>query len=346
MEPKAYRRIAEAPPDVGVTAVAREISAQFGLQGDYSPLVSERDQNFLLRTQDGRRFVIKVTSANEPRLVSRFHVAALRHLQRCDSVATPVVVPTVGGDAVGIIEQGGIQYLLRVASYLDGLLLSNVRINPGLAASLGNRLALLDLALQDFTHDGERPELLWDLQRTGQLRGLVRYIDDPETAGRVEQAVLDFEQKVKPAIGAMRRQVIHGDANPENVLLDPAGSDVRGFIDFGDALNAPLIFEVAIAASYLRASEPLQLLAPFISAYHETLPLEELEIASLFDLLRARLAMTISILYWRLASRPASDPYRQKTLQTETAAIDFLGVLDKFGREAFLDAVNRAIDQE
>ena len=336
------------PPDVAVAAVAREIRAQFGLQGDYSPLVSERDQNFLLRAQDGRRFVVKVTSANEPQLVSRFHVAALRHLQRSATVATPVVVPTVGGDAVGVIEQNGTQYLLRVASYLDGVLLSTVRMTPRLAACLGTRLASLDLALQDFTHDGETPELLWDLQRTGDLRSLVQYIDEPAIADRVEQSILDFEQRVQPAIDSMRRQVIHGDANPENVLLDPAASDVYGFIDFGDALNAPLVFEVAISASYLRTgpNDPLQLLGPFVAAYHATLPLSELELASLFDLIRARLATTISILYWRLASRPASDPYRQKTLRAETAAVDFLGVLDELGRPTFLDGVRRAIDQE
>ena len=172
MELQAYTRIAETPPGVAVSAVAREVRAQFGLQGDYSPLVSERDQNFLLRVPDGRRFVIKVTSAHEPRLVSRFHIAILGHLQGCASVATPAVVPTVGGDAVGVLEQGGTQHLLRVASYLDGALLGTVAITPRLAAAFGKRLAALDIALQEFSHAGERPELLWDLQKAGELRGL------------------------------------------------------------------------------------------------------------------------------------------------------------------------------
>ena len=56
--------------------------------------------------------------------------------------------------------------------------------------------------------------------------------------------------------------------------------------------------------------------------------------------------MTISILYWRLASRSEDDAYRQKTLQTEATAVEFLAALDRLGREAFLDRINRAIDQE
>jgi Ser/Thr protein kinase RdoA (MazF antagonist) len=47
----------------------------------------------------------------------------------------------------------------------------------------------------------------------------------------------------------LRAQVIHSDANPENVLV--AGKRL-GFIDFGDAIKAPLVFDVAIAASYMR----------------------------------------------------------------------------------------------
>ena len=48
-------------------------------------------------------------------------------------------------------------------------------------------------------------------------------------------------------------RLIHGDANPENVLLDPETRSFTGFIDFSDAIRAPRVFDVAIAASYLRS---------------------------------------------------------------------------------------------
>ena len=334
--------IAAEPPCLAPERVAATVLREFGLDGSFEPLVSERDQNFLLRTPAGRRFVVKVTSATEPHEVSLFHVEALRHLQNSDAVATPGVVPTTDGAPVGSIGQGGVRHLLRVVSYVEGAPLSGAAMTPQLAASFGAKLAALDLALEGFSHAADRPQLLWDLQRASELRGLLHHVDDPVVAKRAEAAISDFEANVQPRIGSMRRQVIHGDANPENVLLDPAGREVSGFIDFGDALNAPLVFEAAIAASYLRAGErdPLYLLLPFVAAYHDVLPLSDDELAAMFDLVRARLATTISILYWRLASRPEDDAYRHKTLQAEASAIDFLDALDAFGADAFLDSIS------
>jgi len=49
------------------------------------------------------------------------------------------------------------------------------------------------------------------------------------------------------------------------------------------------------------------------------------------------------LLYWRLDARDHDDPYRQKTLDREADAVDFLARLDKFGRAAFLCELQRAI---
>ena len=105
-----------------------------------------------------------------------------------------------------------------------------------------------------------------------------------------------------------------------------ADDDVSGFIDFGDALKAPRIIEVATAAAYLRAGgeNPLKFIEAFVKGYHQRSPLSETELNLLFDLIRTRLAMTLIILYWRLTARDEDDPYRQKTLDNESNAFEFL----------------------
>ena len=91
-------------------------------------------------------------------------------------------------------------------------------------------------------------------------------------------------------------QTIHNDINGENVLYD--GEKVCGIIDFGDLLRAPRVIEVATAAAYLRSPEqPLRLIAPMVSAYCAVNPLVSDELDLLFDLVRARLCMTVSILH-------------------------------------------------
>ena len=103
---------------------------------------------------------------------------------------------------------------------------------------------------------------------------------------------------------------------------------------------------VAIAASYLRDfdEDPLRLIEPFIGGYHAALPLRTIEAGLLFDLIRARLATTITLLYWRLRSRPENDPYRQKALDLEGGAGKFLTALDTLGRNAFYNKIRKLTD--
>ena len=70
------------------------------------------------------------------------------------------------------------------------------------------------------------------------------------------------------------------------------------------------------------------------------MPIEATEADLLFDLVRARLATTITLLYWRLEARDEDDPYRQKTLELESGASQFLHLLDRIGRTAFREKLS------
>ncbi len=334
-----------APPAVAVAAVASAVEQQFGVAGHYLPLVSERDQNFHLKSADGRQFVVKVTNATEAATVSDFHVQMLLHLQQTSAVGTPQVRLTIDGRPYGDIEVDGSTCRLRVVSYLEGSLLAGAAIDDLLAHEFGRQLATLGRGLRGFSHAGEKPLLLWDLQRVAELRPLQHHIDDRRGLDAVASATDDFEHLIVPLLDRLPAQVIHGDPNPENVLLDAGKRRFSGFIDFSDAIRAPRVFDVAIAASYLRADspDPLRLIVPFVGGYIAVTPLQDNEIAALFDLARARLVTTITLLYWRLAARDEQDPYRQKTLQLESGAINFLHSLDSLGRAHFTEQIRRPL---
>ena len=341
----AHSAVSAEPPRVPVAEVELAVERQFGLSGRYVPLVSERDQNFRLKTSSGAQYVVKVTSAAEPRPVSDFQIAALRHLETAGTVPVPKVVAALDGRHSGRIDHVGKSHMLRLVSYLAGEPLTSVPVNADTAREIGGSLARLGLGLDGFSHEGENPVLLWDLQRAGELRDLLDRIDNPAIRRSVLRAIDDYDQRVLPELGSLHTQVIHGDANPENILVDPVSGRVSGFIDFGDMVRAPLVFDVAIAASYLRASkaDALELIAPFVAGYHAFRPLSAAELALLFDLARVRLATTITLLYWRLDARDHDDPYRQKTLDRESDAMDFLTVLDELGRAAFLRELQHAV---
>ena len=333
-ESPALTAISTDAPSFTQAAVAAAVEVQFGLSGDYALLVSERDQNFQLRTSDGMQFVVKVTSRTEDAASTDFQVGALLHLESAIDIRTPSVVRTVRGKASGQIDDEEASYRLRVVTWVEGVQLEAIGVDEHLATEFGKALARLDQALHAYSHPGENPVLLWDLQRVVELRKLLDCIDDWSIRKAVERAMYDFEQNVLPAMSDLRFQVIHSDANPENTLVEDREF---GFIDFGDIIRAPRIFDVAIASSYLRCLDdnPTALIESFVAGYHSESRIESPEADLLFDLVRGRLATTITLLYWRLEARDEDDPYRQKTLDLEGGASQFLELLDRMGRTEF-----------
>ena len=336
----ALMAITAAAPTIDESVVMQAVHEQFGLQGECSSLVSERDQNFLLRTADAGQFLVKVASAVEEAATTDFQIGALQYIEKAGGILAPRVVPTLRGSSSGQLSSDGNSHRLRVMTWINGEQLEKSHIDAALAERFGRALAELDVALQGYSHPGESPALLWDLHRVTELRDLLDAIGDSAVKVRVTKAIDDYENHVAPELPTLRTQVIHSDANPENVLV--AGTRL-GFIDFGDAIKAPLVFDVAIAASYMRVfdGDPTMLIESFVRGYHAVLPLHAIENRLLFDLIRARLTTTITLLYWRLRTRPENDPYRQKALDLESGAEKFLTALDNLGRINFNNRISK-----
>ena len=330
------------PPNLAPGAVADVVGTQFGLGGELRRLISERDQNFCLTTDTDERFVVKIVGLMEDPDVTDFQIEALLHLEHAAFPGVPRVVRTLTGASHSEIMLDNNQTaVMRVVTWLAGETLMDVAMTPALLQQFGERLASLDTALQSFRHVGENQVLLWDIQRSLKLRELFVHVDDSALRDRLGNVLDDFEARVQPRLAALPTQVIHSDANTENVLVNEAG-DIAGFIDFGDMLRSARIIEVATAASYLRSSDdPLRLMRPFLGGYHAVAPLQDAEYDVLFDLIRTRLCMTLAILHWRVAARDVDDPYRIKALAGEATAADFLRDLDVLGRDRFVSQLHQ-----
>ncbi len=321
------------------------LAEHYGLAGKLHALPSERDQISRVETESGQRFILKIANANEDPIATNFQFQAMMHLQRSDCpVAVPKVVNTLAGDPVAEISGDSHPHLVQLLSYVEGIMLRDATLSSDLLRSFGRRLAQLGESLRDFEHAGDRPVLSWDMQRALQLRSILKHIDNNDVRRATSTALDDFEQRALPLFTGLRQQVIHDDANPDNVLVDMQMSDVVGFIDFGDMIRAPLIIDVAVAASYLRVfdDEPLEHILPFVSGYHSVTALRDAELELLFDLIRTRLTTTISNLHWRMSARGASDAYGSRALSKEAEAHLFLARLDEIGRESCTRALQGA----
>src|SRR5690348_5121024 len=292
-------RVAHHVTEAEAARLAREV---YGLEGAARALPGEYDDNFHLIAAPGRAFVLKVMHpAREPSFIDLQSKALVHLASRAPQLPLPRVLPNRNGELFSeTIAADGSKRLVWLLSFLKGTLLAKVRPHaPELLRDLGRLLGEMDAALQSFEHPAAHRELKWDSSRAAWIK---EYI--PEIAGAARQALVEkflalYRGEALARMPRLRRGVIYGDANDYNVLVSdpwPQPRKIAGVIDFGDMHYGLTVSEAAIAAAYaiLGKADPVKAAAEVVAGYHGLFPLHEEEIAVLFPLMAARLAVSVT----------------------------------------------------
>src|SRR5581483_8087399 len=130
-------------------------------------------------------------------------------------------------------------------------------------------------------HPAAGRELLWDVAHATKLRPLLEAVDDPRRRGLVERVLDRFEERVAPRWPRLRAQVVHGDLNLDNVLLDERDR-IAGIVDFGDCSHTAQAADLAVGLASLLRDRPLddvfRVARIAIDGYASRLPLEPVEL--------------------------------------------------------------------
>ncbi len=306
-------------PDFSLEDAGQLAADLYGLAATATPLPSERDQNFLLHTQSGDRFVLKIANALEETALLDAQQQLLDHLAQHKIDFCQKVLPTLSGSKLTTVQRStGRSHRVRLLSYIHGRPLASLRRHDErLRHSLGARLGQLDRALMDFDHPALHRTFHWDLaQAQTMLERLTPLVTDDAMRALICRLAADFAQRTAPLLSSLRRGAIHNDANDYNVIV--GGGDtlynrnqqVTGLIDFGDMVYSYTVGELAIACAYvaLNSDDPLSAILPVVGGYHAHNPLDDTELAVLFDLIRMRLSVSICMAAQQQAQRP-DDPY-------------------------------------
>lgn len=299
-------------PEFDATEVADIADRLFGLEGPARQLHGERDLNFLITDQRGK-FVLKIANAQEsPAMLECQHLVFRRI---ADAEVFPLVataLESVNGRSVeSVSDARGNLHCCRVLPFLEGQMWTDL---PGssaqLLADIGRRLALLDRALESFSHPGLERPLLWNMEEAlPVLEACKPLLANASEGELIEHFESGFRERVLPLRNDLRRAVIHNDANRENVIVSASGNEVAGIIDFGDMMHLWLVVEPAIAATYamLASKDPIGTAQTLLRGYHQTLPLTETEISIVFDLICMRLCMSVCICAHQRRLEPDND---------------------------------------
>jgi 4-aminobutyrate aminotransferase-like enzyme/Ser/Thr protein kinase RdoA (MazF antagonist) len=289
------------PPRFTADEAAGIAAELFGLDGNASDLGSERDQTFLL--DNGRTgAVLKISNSGEDAAALDLEEAAIAHVAAVDPdlpVARPLAPrATFDGHQVRLFERG--------VGRKGGPELGDAAVREIAAVH-----ARLCLALRSFFHPAAGRELLWNVRATPRLRPLLADIpeDRRELVGR---AIDRFEERVLPEWDRLRAQVVHGDFNLDNLLLDEQGR-VAAILDFGDCSHSALAADFAVGLASLLRGRPLddafRVARVALDGFASRVPLEPLELELLGDLVVARLAAIVSISAWRTRRFPENSAY-------------------------------------
>src|SRR6267154_5265915 len=109
-------------PRISQPEAVRIVSELYGLNVSAETLPSERDQNFLLHTASGERFVLKIANSEEHVEFLELQNQLIRFLaDRKIDLEFPRIVPTgTGKDIATIKDQYGREHFVRLLTWLDG----------------------------------------------------------------------------------------------------------------------------------------------------------------------------------------------------------------------------------
>ncbi|MGD9923725.1 MAG: phosphotransferase [Pseudorhodoplanes sp.] len=335
---------AQATPLREASDLARE---HFGVSGSVVTLGSERDQNFHIRASNGREYILKIAHPAEEPDVTDLQTQILLHIAGAEpSLPVQRIVPAKSGayHARALLADGSVR-TIRLVTCLPGIPLHKATPSRQLRGRLGRSLAELDLVLKGFTHKAAKRTLMWNLSEAASVRDRLVHVSDAETRELALEALEHFARDAAGVLDGLPHQLIHCDFNPHNILVDSADHDrISGILDFGDALVAPRINDVAIAASYHLTAEgnPVRMAGEVVRSYHSRSPLRQDELEILPILIGARVAMTVAITAWRAELYPQNRDY---ILRNSSYARIGLRALAEFSPAQARDILHRASEE-
>ncbi len=278
--------------------LAERVGEIYGLRLEVTMVIEgETDASIGMRASNGDGYLVKARPdrMDSPDLIwqEQVHVRLALHRFPFD---VPRLIASRSGELRVELEVGRIPHIVRVLTFLEGQLMSQVNVVPGadFLTDLGAVSARLTQALSDLIPPPGLAEHFWVLTRSldALTESLDRLPESHQTA--LVRQIMDYVARALSGVGDLPVCTVHQDLNTHNVLVDPDNPvRVTGVIDFNDTVRTIRVADIAIAAGYamLVSDTPLDAFATVVRGYLAIAPLTNDEKSVLFPLALIRLCV-------------------------------------------------------
>jgi 4-aminobutyrate aminotransferase-like enzyme/Ser/Thr protein kinase RdoA (MazF antagonist) len=299
--------------------VAQLVLQHYGITGEVKKLKGELDFNYHIKSSSGEAFNAKISRPKPDAAHISFQIALVRYLAgRNFPAQLPNPVLALNGEEY--IRIAG-DRLLRLQSWVPGREIAEVcPRSDDLLRQWGRLCGHFSKQLEGFSHPAAHRSYPWDPVNTLASRQYMHLFSSAKHREIAHYFWGRFEEKVRPVLGLLRKSVNYNDAHEHNLLANDRldAPEICGVIDFGDAVYTATISELAIACAYacMEKPDPLAAASQLVAGYHEAYPLKDEELKVLYDLIAARLMITVA----RAANNKREEPENTYLLVSEQQA--------------------------
>ena len=290
------------------------LEQNWGITGTLKPLDSYLDQNFLVKSTDGNKYVLKIANIETPESWLDLQNQSLHHLQ---GNTIPRIIHSKEKESMLFIQL----HWWRVLNFLEGTMLSTVPFHSQkLLQNIGAFVGQISNKLASFSHNAAERPLQWDLQQSASLlENWVTFVEDKKTKSAILAIMKNWKTKI-PEINKVRRSIIHADLTRYNLLLDDSGTKIQGIIDFGDVCLSWTIGELAVLvleSAMTGSPTPFADAYEVIKAYHKVFPITKEEAQLLYPLIQLRSATIVSASARQLSMEPDNEYVRKQAVSDQ-----------------------------
>ncbi|XP_064421914.1 hydroxylysine kinase [Latimeria chalumnae] len=305
------------------------------------PLPSYDDQNFYIIVSDSNQFrdcvteyVFKIARSSDSENADLIE-AQTRVMMFLKERGFPCAMPVLTRDGkIMSLETvdcglGNNEYLVRLLTYLPGILVAKISAGPEVWYEIGRMAAQIDKAIQEeFQHPTikslHRGDFIWNLSNTHFLEKYTCLLGQDGNRQIVEEVIQQFKEKILPNLSKFRPCVNHGDLNEQNILVESfkasneaAGKElvqeyqISGVLDFGDMSYGYYVFELAITIMYAMTvcQEPINIGGHILAGFESVVPLTPEERDAVFLLVSCRFCQSLVIAEHTVLLYPENREY-------------------------------------